>query len=194
MTSTDETPERASAKPAKKTQKTTATKKRPGQRQGFTKDKPTDAEIEQRRHRVAVMLAARWPRFQMVERLGVSRATLERDIAFIRAEWRERAQSEIAEIVADELASLDELERRVKNDHLKIVPIDPKAVNAMLAIHDRRARLLGLDRPRKVEVSGANGQPLIPVRDDAALLEEIDRLTERLAAMPDRVGTQADPE
>jgi len=54
---------------------------------------------------------------------------------------------------------------------------DPAAVSRCLAVMERRARLLGLDEPRKTELTGADGSPLLPasVDDLAARFDELVR-------------------
>lgn len=168
-------------------------KRRPNQRQGATKNNPTPAQIAQRRERVAFLLTAKTPILKIAAALGVSEKTIDRDVRAIRDEWEASARESIDAHVASELAALDEVERRLWRDHLSQEPIDQNGVRSLLQVHDRRARLLGLDRPRRVEVTGADGQPLIPpVIDDTPLLDDIERLTERLAAMPRRVPTPVD--
>ena len=58
-----------------------------------------------------------------------------------------------------------------------------QAVGALVRIAERRARLLGLDAPRKTELTGADGEPLVPVttedlaaRFDQLVLEQAARL------------------
>lgn len=162
------------------------TKKRSEIRKGATKNAPTPAEIEQRRHTIAVLIAAKVPQHLIAQRLGISTATFYRDLAAVKEGFREAATVEIAEVIGQELASLNEAEQRLWAEQLTQQPIDPKAVVCLLQIHDRRARLLGLDKPRKVEVSGPDGGPIQIAHDESALLDEVERLTERLAQMPRR--------
>jgi hypothetical protein len=159
-------------------------------RTGATKDAPTDLEIEQRRQQVAYLLGQRATRAEIARSLSVSRQTIDRDVDALRAYWREQATGEIAEIVGTELATLDALERRLWSERLRTQPIDPRDIETLLKILDRRARILGLDKPRKVEVTGPGGTPLVPT-DDERLLEEIERLGERLATLPVRDGIDA---
>lgn len=50
---------------------------------------------------------------------------------------------------------------------------DLKAIETVLKIIDRRARLLGLDRPARTEITGADGGPL---QIEAVDLAELERL------------------
>jgi len=160
---------------------TTGDKRR--QRQGITKDAPTDAEIAARRERIAVLLVAKMPRSVICQRVGISERTLYRDITAIKEMWQERASEQIGILVAEELATLTEVDRRLWAEQLASSPIDPKAVETLLKVHDRRVRLLGMDKPQRVEITGAGGGPLMVEMDNEALLDEIDRLSERLATM-----------
>lgn len=165
-------------------------RRRPGYRRGASADAPTDLEIEQRRQQVAYLLGQRATRAEIARTLGVSRQTIDRDVDALRRFWREQSTAEIAEIIGVELAALDAVERRLWSERLTTQPIDPRDVETLLRVHDRRARLLALDRPRRIEVTGADGAPLLPPSDEA-LLEEIERLGERLAALPLRAGIEA---
>lgn len=160
---------------------TTGDKRR--QRQGITKDAPTDAEIAARRERIAVLLVAKMPRSVICQRVGISERTLYRDITAIKEMWQERASEQIGVLVAEELATLTEVDRRLWAEQLASSPIDPKAIETLLKVHDRRVRLLGMDKPQRVEITGADGGPLMIEMDNEALLDEIDRLSERLATM-----------
>jgi hypothetical protein len=152
-------------------------------RQGITKDAPTEAEIAARRERIAVLLVAKMPRAVICQRVGISERTLSRDIAAIKEAWIERASEQIGVLVAEELATLTEVDRRLWAEQLASSPIDPKAVETLLKVHDRRVRLLGMDKPQRVEITGADGGPLVITMDDEALLDEIDRMGVRLAQM-----------
>lgn len=162
-------------------------KKRPGERRGATKDAPSDAEIEARRVKVSMLLVAHAPNRRIAELVGVSLPTVNRDIAAVKAESRARAGVAMDQHFADGLARLDELGRRLWSGPLAQSHLDMKAFEGALKLYATMFKLLGINRPITLELTGAGGQPLIPVRDDDALLDEIDRLSERLAAMPRRI-------
>lgn len=72
-------------------------------------------------------------------------------------------------------------------------PGDPAFVGKILDIHDRRARLLGLDAPVKQELSGPDGGP-IPLGsaqpiDEAGCDALLDRHFQRMKEEEARVGT-----
>ncbi|MFF9204415.1 hypothetical protein ACF1AE_21850 [Streptomyces sp. NPDC014986] len=54
---------------------------------------------------------------------------------------------------------------------------DLKAIETVLKVIDRRARLLGLDRPARTEITGADGGPLQVEAVDLAELERLITLT-----------------
>lgn len=113
------------------------------------------SEIEARRLRVADMLLRRMNQTAIAKVLGVSKPTVHRDVLAIEAEWRKQAVADLDTIKARELAELDEMERQVikasveQGDDPGVE--SPKWVEARLKIKDRRAKLLGLDSPQKIE-------------------------------------------
>ncbi|MDX3165849.1 hypothetical protein PV516_18865 [Streptomyces scabiei] len=58
---------------------------------------------------------------------------------------------------------------------------DLKAIETVLKVIDRRARLLGLDRPIRTEITGADGGPLQVEAVDLAELERLITLTDDTA-------------
>jgi len=96
--------------------------------------------------------------------------------AALKATLREPAD-ELREL---ELARLDAmllpLWRRVQSG-------DEKAVDRVLRIMERRARLLGLDAPRRQELSGPDGKPL--AFDLSMLTDEELKILERIQAKLD---------
>jgi len=90
--------------------------------------------------------------------IEVSIATVNRDLKIIRAEWKQKATESIDEWIASELADLDELEKQAWRE---------KRYDLILKIKDRRAKLLGLDKPMRTELTGADGAPVkITIRWD----------------------------
>lgn len=104
------------------------------------------AEIEARRQRVATMRLAHLSQREIAEQLGVSLGTVNQDLRAIRDEWLERRVSAYDEWVAEELAKLDRIE---KIFFPKILAGDLGATDRVFSAMDRRARLLGLDKPQE---------------------------------------------
>jgi hypothetical protein len=107
--------------------------------------------IAQRRERVsAALLAGRSYReiAAMITAQGdlgnVSATTIADDVKQIRDGWRERASLSYDMLVGHEVAKLDALER----GHMAAAMSgDPAAARIVIRVMERRARLLGLDRP-----------------------------------------------
>ena len=126
---------------------------------------PRKDEIIIRREAIAAMRARGLTQRQIRDSLlnmkppiEVSIATVNRDLKIIRAEWKQKATESIDEWIASELADLDELEKQAWRE---------KRYDLVLKIKDRRAKLLGLDKPVRTELTGADGAPVkITIRWD----------------------------
>lgn len=126
---------------------------------------PRKDEIIIRREAIAAMRARGLTQRQIRDSLlnmkppiEVSIATVNRDLKIIRAEWKQKATESIDEWIASELADLDELEKHAWRE---------KRYDLVLKIKDRRAKLLGLDKPMRTELTGADGAPVkITIRWD----------------------------
>ena len=93
---------------------------------------------------------------EMAERLGVASSTISEDVKVIRERWRDRATADYGSHLAEELAKLDLLEHELLPTALSGGPkggVNLRAVDRVLAIRDRRARMLGLDSPSRLEVT-----------------------------------------
>lgn len=101
-----------------------------------------NAGIDIRRGQVSALLLERKTEQQIADRLGVSRATIIRDVAAVRAEWRERRFTQTDEWMAEELARLDAALTAIWP---KVVAGDNWSIDRMLGIMERRAKYLGLD-------------------------------------------------
>jgi hypothetical protein len=108
-------------------------------------------KIEQRRVQVAEMMTSHHTYREMAERLNVASSTISDDVKAIREQWRERTVSDYGAFLAEEMAKLDQLEWKVLPQALT-GDMNLRAVDRELGIRDRRARLLGLDSPSRVEV------------------------------------------
>lgn len=123
---------------------------------------------------------------QIAESLGMTPGGAYK--AVDRALARQAAQTEEK---ADKLRRLElaRLERLHLGLWQKAKAGDEKAVREVLRIAERRARLLGLDAPKRNELSGPQGAPL--VIDYPALAQRFFDLIELTA---ERMGTDAPPE
>lgn len=129
---------------------------------------------------------------QIGAQLGIDKVTAYRDVTRQLSKLAEQNAGLAAEYRALELERLDDLERtarrilttrHVQVSHGRVVrgiDVDPRtgevqdttleddapvlaAVQALLRIGERRARLLGLDAPRVTELTGLDGEPLMQV-------------------------------
>lgn len=127
-------------------------------------------EITARRNQVATLRLAHLTQAEIASRVGVSIGTVNADLKAIRDVWQERARTSIEEWVGEELAKLDRLER-------SLMPLalqgQATAADRVLSVMDRRAKLLGLNKPERFEHT-------VISRD--AIESEIVRLEAELAA------------
>lgn len=122
------------------------------------------AAAEHRRSLVARLVLARIPYRRMQEALEgqgvmVSLSTLHNDVQVIRAGWRESAARSYNDFVDEEVALLGSIQAAVVP---KALDGQLGAVDRVLHIAERRAKLLGLDRPTatKLELTGPGGGPI----------------------------------
>lgn len=124
---------------------------------------------------------------QIVQQTGLSKSTVQRTLRELQAEWQARAAAATDEVKARELAKLDQLERetwsewhRSKEDWVKksvkkggdVAGVksspetkvdtggqcgDPRYLNVLLGIQERRAKLLGIEAPQKIAGTNPDG-------------------------------------
>lgn len=124
---------------------------------------------------------------EIAQKTGLSYETVKRENRIVELEWKARAQEAIDQVKANELAKLDRLElevwtewQRSKADYQKRIVEDrpptvtgqsgryarietgascgdPRYINLLLNIQERRARLLGLDAPNKTALTDPTG-------------------------------------
>lgn len=131
-------------------------------------------EREQRRDLIAAMMLAHTPYRDMASRLGVSLGTIASDVQMIRKRWIANSLRSYETHVSQMTALLDGIERAMGP---KALQGDPKAAEVLMRVMDRRARLLGLDRPTKIEAK---------VEHTTTLDQAIEGL---LASFPEQVST-----
>lgn len=105
-------------------------------------------QMAERRQHVANLRLAHYTQQEIANELGLSVTTVCRDLQALRAEWQERRSMAFDGWVAEELAKLDALERAILPQALQG---KPGAAERVLKIMDRRARMLGLDKPQQHE-------------------------------------------
>lgn len=100
-----------------------------------------------------------WSQLEISEELGIDRATVCRDLQALRAEWATEHKADQHEHVQRELVSLQRDEKDVRERLDAVGGENNRDANrdaakwheVLLKIRDRRAKLLGLDAPTKVE-------------------------------------------
>ncbi len=127
----------------------------------------TEEERQERRSKVAVMLLGHSSVLGMATALGVNRNTITADIKAIREEWKHDRSGAYERYAAEEVPKLDMLEHALWT---KAMAGSGEAVERILMIMERRARLLGLDEPAKLRIN---------VVTEDELDAEIRRLSER---------------
>jgi transposase len=148
-------------------------------RAGHVRDRQSPQEattIEQRRERVSAMVLAGVTYRQIAAELDVSPTTVAGDVQVLRDAWRERYTSHYHEHAALELAKLEQVERRLwrQTAEGKLA-----AMETWIKLSRRRAQLLGLDRPERIEAVVAS-----PTQESRSELPKT--LGELLALLPRR--------
>lgn len=145
-------------------------------------EKRTPAQRLKDRETIARLRLRNRTLVQIATETGLSLATVKRELRILQAEWQEAAREDIAAVKARELQKLDHLEaealaewERSKADAVKRVVEtggregkkskleragqcgDPRYLNVLLGIHERRAKLLGTEAPTKVAATNPDG-------------------------------------
>jgi transposase len=125
------------------------------------------AEIERRREAVARLVLDGNTYREIAEDLDVSLGTVADDVSELRDAWRERYAEHYHEHAALELARLDHVERKLwpQIDDGKLA-----AIETWIKLSRRRAALLGLDRPERVEAVVRREPPAADGRTIAEVL------------------------
>lgn len=105
-------------------------------------------EIASRRAQVAALRLSQYSQAEIAARLDVSVGTVNSDLQALREEWAERRFTSYDSWVEEELATLDKMQRA-------FLPLalsgQTSAADRVLAVMDRRAKLVGLDKPQQHE-------------------------------------------
>lgn len=108
------------------------------------------AEIEERRKKVAANLLGGLTYRDMAPTLAVSIGTIANDVKTILGRWEREQIKDVDGWVRLELTRLDRALNAIWN---KVLDGDLKAIDAFLSISGRRAKLLGLDAPDRVDLT-----------------------------------------
>jgi len=101
---------------------------------------------------------------QIAQRLGVAHSTVSLDLSHALGDLAEANKGKSAEFVELEVARCDELIRALWARRK-----DPSFAEKILKAIDRKAKLLGIDAPKRSELTGKDGGPLIGLGDLLAM-------------------------
>ena len=99
---------------------------------------------------VAKLLLARKSQRQIADAIGATKSTIARDAIAIRHEWQAQRIDAQETATAEELARLSAAEEAIWP---KIIAGDLLAIDRLLRIMERRAKLLGLDAPKRIDIT-----------------------------------------
>lgn len=78
--------------------------------------------------------------------------TIHGDLEALKSEWAANAARDASEFISEQLAELDELKKSAWKD---------KRYDVVMKCMERRAKLLGLDKPTKIDAT-SDGEPIQP--------------------------------
>lgn len=96
----------------------------------------------------------------------VTQQTISNDLRAVKEQWMRRSTALINEHIAEELAKIDQLEREYQAMFEKSKGKNGRRlgdVKYKMRVEwciDRRCQLLGVDAPKRTEISGVNGGPI----------------------------------
>ena len=106
--------------------------------------------IAARREQVAALLMARRSQREIATALNTPLTTIHRDIEALRIEWRNDRMVAADQVISEELQRLAFAERAIMP---AVSRADLMAIDRLLRIMERRAKLLGLDAPKRYEIT-----------------------------------------
>lgn len=111
---------------------------------------PGPVEIAIRREQVAGLMLGYSSVRQIAEALGIHPSTAYRDTLAVRLEWQKHRVQLVDAALAEDLKRLEAAEKAI---WVKVLKGDLLAIDRMLRIMERRAKLLGLDAPKRVDIT-----------------------------------------
>lgn len=141
--------------------------------------------VAMRREEVAALYLKGYHQQKIADHCNVSVATINLDLKTLQSEWRERAANDIDQRMSEELAKLDKVEATAwqafeeskettetstQGMTVRSTAGDPRFLNIIQNCIDKRCKLLGIDAPSRLEVTGREGEPVqIQQRMDMAI-------------------------
>lgn len=105
-------------------------------------------EIAARRSTVAQLVIAHHSLRSIADDLGVNKSTIHRDIEALRIEWQKQRLAAMDQAAAEDLQRLSAIERTLWPF---VQRGDLQALDRLLKVMERKAKLLGLDAPDRIE-------------------------------------------
>ena len=131
----------------------------------------------------------------IARQLNVTRKTISADVKALRELWRQELVGDPVEVMARELAELNDMERDCSQSFA--VTGDAVWLRERRLIKERKARMLGLDAPVKQEHTGPAGEPIkqdvtviVDALFNADTRDALDTLSQRLEGHPSGNGSQ----
>lgn len=113
--------------------------------------------IADRRRKVAALYLRHQTMQTIADQLKVHVSTISDDVAALKEEWRKESLNDIGELILREASELDEMEAYAAVECAKGKPLE--WFDRRLKVKERRAKLLGLDQPTRVDAT-SGGQSL----------------------------------
>lgn len=113
-----------------------------------------DAKVVARRVQVAALLLEGLSLSEIATRTGVSKSQAYRDVDAVRQDWRGEARTSIHQHIESHLGELAALKDAIRPKALSITGEKQlEAIDRMVKLLEREAKMLGLDQPAKSEVA-----------------------------------------
>jgi len=174
---------------ARKRGKASKAKPAKSKRKRTPKRAAAELVIEDRRAQAARLRVAGWPLRDIAAHLNVSLGTIHGDLEAVL----DRTKETTDDVVRRERAvSNERLDAITKGLWAKASTGVISAAEAVVKIEDRRAKLNGLDAPKRHELSGPDGGP-VPVEAKSSLERKLEQLASRLEEPGGAAGGESSP-
>lgn len=155
-------------------------------RAGGNKTSVKMIESQQKRTRAWELRVRGWNIREIARELRVTRETAHRYLIRETEEMATRRRELADHYVDCSLDQIDTVLRRALD--LLDAESDMAAAQVVLRAIERKARLLGLDAPTRIEATGAAGAPLVPTPDESAQMAAL-LADDRIREAYDRAAT-----
>lgn len=128
-------------------------------------------DIAARRHEVFRLLRSGMRQVRIAEQLGVSEATVSIDVKLVMQDLRADTMDEAKAYQGLAKARLEALYERYEEAALSG---NLDAARICLGVIDRWCRVMGVDQPQRLEVTGPDGQPVVSVQALQAFVQRVE--------------------